>query len=737
MTTSIRNIYRARLRMRPDLICQQQRTGSQKAWVVKDPISLRYFTLSQQEFAILNWLDGENSLHDICREFAAKFPPQRITPAHLQSFFANLHENGLVIAESPDQGAVLLENRSKQERRERLQKWLNLLAIRLPVFDPDRLLAWLEPKVRWMFSRTYLILCVLLGLFALGFVAYHATEFTAQLPELKDLLSPHNLLWMTVAFALAKVLHEFGHALACKHFGGECHEMGVMLLLFVPCMYCNVTDSWMLASRWRRIVVSAAGMIVEFQLAALAVFVWWFSQPGIVHAIALNTMVVCTVGTLFFNGNPLLRYDGYFILVDLLGIPNLWQESRSALKAALGKWFLKPEAAPPAEQHDRRGVLLSYALLSIAYRIFVMLAILLFLQRVFVPKGLGVFVPIALATFAFSAAVYWFVSLRHFWSRPMAWRQFRLLRLLYAAAAVLAAGCLLFVLPLPCRIAAPALLQPIAAQRVYVSTPGMLTRSIPPGTFVTANQELAQLDDIKLRRDIVRLRGELGVARTRVDGLQARQNEEPTAAAQLEVAQQMVLDLEHQLQQRQKDAKALTLTASVAGTVMEPAEVPLPSADGERLPKWSGTPLEKKNTECFLERGTLFCVVGNPAAQEAELFVDENDVRYVRPGQTVRMKFAVAPEVILSGKIVEIAKRNIATVPRQLAVDQELPNRIDATTGSRRPTGTSYSVRVSLDDRRDVRLLTAARGEAKIVVEPQSLAERLLRSVRRTFTVDL
>jgi putative peptide zinc metalloprotease protein len=736
MTTSVRNIYRARLRMRPDLVWREQRSGSQEAWVVKDPISLRYFTFSPEEFAILNWLDGENGLHDICRQFAAKFPPQRITPAHLQSFFANLFENGLVVAESPDQGNLLLENRQKHERRERLQTWLNFLAIRLPLFDPDRLLTWVEPKVRRLFSRTYLILCGLFGLLATGFVAYRANDFAAQLPELKDLLTPHNLLWMTVAFAVAKVLHEFGHALACKHFGGECHEMGIMLLLFVPCMYCNVTDSWMLASRWRRIAVSAAGLIVEFQLAALAVFVWWYSQPGIIHAIALNTMVVCTVGTLFFNGNPLLRYDGYFILADLLEIPNLWQESRSAFKAALAKWFLNPEAVPSTEQHKPRGVLLTYALLSIAYRIFVMLAILLFLQRVLVPRGLGVFIPIALATFAISAAVYWTVSLRHFWSRPMAWRQFRLLRLLQATAGVLAIGCLLFALPLPCRISAPALLQPVAAQRVYVSTPGILTRCIAPGTHVTANQELAQLDDVKLRRDIVRLAGQLKMVRTRVEGLQARLNEEPTAAAQLEVAQQMVLDFERQLQQRQRDAKALTLTATVAGTVMEPAEIPLTSNDGERLSKWTGTPLEMKNTRCFLERGTLLCVVGNPAVQEAELFIDENDVRYVRPGQTVRMKLAVAPNAVLSGKIVEVAKRNIATVPRELAVDQELPNRVDAT-GSRRPIGTSYSVRVALDNRGNVPLLTAARGEAKIIVEPQSLAERLLRSIRRTFTVDL
>jgi putative peptide zinc metalloprotease protein len=169
---------------------------------------------------------------------------------------------------------------------------------------------------------------------------------------------------------------------------------------------------------------------------------------------------------------------------------------------------------------------------------------------------------------------------------------------------------------------------------------------------------------------------------------------------------------------------------------MEPAEVPQSSAADQRLPTWSGTPLDVKNRKCFLERGTILCVVGNPASQEAELFIDENDVLYVRPGQRVRMKFAIAPDVVLSGKIVEIAKRNVLTVPRELAIDQELPNRTDST-GSRRPIGASYSVRVALDEQAGVPLLTASRGQAKIIIEPQSLAERLLRSVRRTFSVNL
>jgi hypothetical protein len=154
------------------------------------------------------------------------------------------------------------------------------------------------------------------------------------------------------------------------------------------------------------------------------------------------------------------------------------------------------------------------------------------------------------------------------------------------------------------------------------------------------------------------------------------------------------------------------------------------------LPGWTGTPLDAKNARCYLERGTLLCLVGDPARKEAVVFIDETDVQYVRLGQRVRTQFAVAPAAILTGEIVEIAKRNILTVPQELAVDQELANRPDAT-GSRRPVRTSYSVRIKLDEQASVPLLTSARGQAKILVEPQSLAERFVRSFRKTFTVDL
>ncbi len=136
--------------------------------------------------------------------------------------------------------------------------------------------------------------------------------------------------------AIVKVLHEFGHGLSCKKFGGECHEIGFMLLVFTPCLYCNVSDSWMLPNKWKRVWIGAAGIYVEMILASIAAFVWWFTEQGTtINDLCLNMMFLNVVSTILVNGNPLLRFDGYYILMDVLEIPNLRQKSTEVLK----RWF--------------------------------------------------------------------------------------------------------------------------------------------------------------------------------------------------------------------------------------------------------------------------------------------------------------------------------------------------------------------------------------------------------------
>ena len=191
-----------------------------------------------------------------------------------------LHRSGLVIADVPGQGKQLRERRDERRRKEMLGAATNILCIRFKGFDPERILNWLYPKVRLLFSKTVFVLSLILMLSALTLVTIQFDVFRSKLPGFYQFFNMHNAIWLAVTLGLTKVIHEFGHGLTCKHFGGECHEMGVMILVLTPCLYCNVSDSWMLPNKWQRAAIGAAGMYVEVVIASLATFFWWFSAPG-------------------------------------------------------------------------------------------------------------------------------------------------------------------------------------------------------------------------------------------------------------------------------------------------------------------------------------------------------------------------------------------------------------------------------------------------------------------------
>ncbi len=380
----------ALLRLRPDLEFGRQGPDARGRWVVKDPVMLRYYTFRDEEHAILQWLDGRSTLAQICERFEKRFAPRRMTPQRVSAFLGDLHRQGLLISAGENQAAQLLERRQEELREDRWRRWSSLLAVRFRGFDPELLLGWLHSKARWLFTWPFLAACTIIVLSAAALLLVEANDLGRQLPSLHEFLHPGNLVWLAAVLATTKILHEVAHALTCKHFGGECHELGVMLLVFTPCLYCNVTDSWMMSSRWRRIAVSAAGVALELVLAAVATFGWWYSEPGVFHTICLNTMVVCGLGTVLLNGNPLLRYDGYFILSDLVDIPNLWQESRDAIKRRLASWLLGVDPATPLWSPERTLFKLLYGVSSMIYRALVVATIAVFLFRILSGWGLGV-----------------------------------------------------------------------------------------------------------------------------------------------------------------------------------------------------------------------------------------------------------------------------------------------------------------------------------------------------------
>ncbi|NQT11887.1 MAG: hemolysin D, partial [Planctomycetes bacterium] len=240
------------IRKRPDLSARRQRYLGRSYWIVKDPVGLNYFRFQEEEYAILQMIDGQMSLDEIKEQFEAEFPPQKITLEELQQFLGQLHRSGLIVIGVQGQGQQLRKRRDERRRKEVLGAMTNVLCIRFKGFDPERILNWLYPFVRWAFSRVVLVFCLLMAISALTLVLVEFDVFRSKLPGFYQFFSPTNALLLALSLGVTKVIHEFGHGLTCKHFGGECHEIGIMILVLTPCLYCNVSDSWMLPSKWHR-----------------------------------------------------------------------------------------------------------------------------------------------------------------------------------------------------------------------------------------------------------------------------------------------------------------------------------------------------------------------------------------------------------------------------------------------------------------------------------------------------
>lgn len=731
------------LRRRPDLVVAEHGRGLQRYWLVQDPVTQRYFRLRDEEWSLLSRLDGRATLADLQEHFERTFAPLRIDGVQIRQFLHRLHSLGLVVADAPGQGDILLGRRVEQRRREWWQRFGNLLAIRLPGVPARVFVDRLYGHVRGLFGRGVLAVAAAFVVTMLGATALEWGAVRERLPDFQAFFGRETWVGLAVALVGLKVLHELGHALTCRHFGGDCREMGVMLLLFAPCLYCDVSDAWRLPSRWQRVAVSAAGMAVESIVAAAAALVWWFSVPGALNTACLHVVFLGTVSTLAFNANPLVRCDGYYILSDLADVPNLWQESQRVLFETLSHRLLGCEPADNATWSPRQRLALgSYAALSLAYRAVLIVVSLWFVFRVLEPYGLTplavVVAGLALATRSLPPLV----RATRWLGRPTARRRRpgRLSLSLLAIATLL--GVAAFV-PLPYRVSAPLWIEPEDAKPVYVTLDGTLESAVAPGTSVAQDEVVATLSRAALEREIEAEAREVAQLALRLRSLRLGLPDDPSLAPQIPATTQALAEAERRLSRRRDDRERLTLRAPIAGTVLPPPPTERPvarrgswdvattlasSAAARNLAAWEGTPLDEANRGSYLETGTLVCQVGDPRRVEALALIGQADQPFVAPGQSVRLRLAVVPDAIVAGRIVELSQADTGTLPEALAASLDLPR-----TSTGEVAETYYQARVTLQES-ERPLPLGALGTARIDVAPQPLFSRLGRWLRRTMS---
>lgn len=723
------------LRMRNDLVVEETWYQSERSWIVKDPLALQYFRLREPEYCVLKMLDGTNSLRDIQQRLIRLFPERVVRLVDVQQLIGSLNRQGILLSNSPGKAAPLLEQAGKLQRQKALKLFSSALSLRLPGLDPEPLLGRLYPLTRWFFSRWCTVFCLSLGVAAVALLLGNLDEFLRRLPEFQQFFALQNVVALGLLLMVTKTLHEIGHGLFCKHFGGECHEIGLMFLVLMPAMYCDTSDSWRLPSKWHRMAIGAAGMYVEILLAALCTFVWWYTHPGWLHYLCLNVMFLCSVSTVLFNGNPLLRYDGYYILSDWLEVPNLSQKARSAMLSKLRVTFLGMEPVP-SRQLPRENITLFaiYSVLSVIYRWFVLMMILWLLSVMFEPYGLqaiGHFL-IGLSLVGLIGVPFW--KLFRFFSYPGRRRQVNKKRMIVTLTLLAGFLAVVFLVPFRYHVTAHLVIQPSEAQRVYVAIPGVVSRpEVHPGQHVAAGQLLAKLENVQERIRLEKIRGQVAVLENEISRLN-QLNQLSALVAPTVISKQVELTgMRNQLELQRERLESLQLRSNRAGIVVPPPNVFAKSSVAGEPGGWSGTPFDTKTYGAYLDQGTWFCSVAEPDRWEAVLMIPQSDVQLIAEGNDLRMMLDEYPGDWLHGTLIRAASERVDHLPRELTRIAGGPLAGSAGDDSGDQPLLDYFQATARVDSKDLKLAQGFRGRAKVYVGRFTLAWRVGRFFRTVF----
>lgn len=729
-----------RLRRRPDLESRRHKYHGRVYWVIKEPVGLNYYRFHEEEFAILNMLDGKTSLQAIKERFQSEFAPQRISLQDLQQFIGMLHRSGLVISHSSGQGKPLRRRGEQKKRRELMSKLSNVFAIRFRGIDPERILTAMLPWLGWLFTPLALLFFLFVGLTALSLVLVNYQDFRGKLPTFEQFFAANNWIWLGLTMGLVKICHEFGHGLSCKKFGGECHEMGLMFLVFTPCLYCNVSDSWMLPNKWQRVFIGAAGMYVELILASIATFLWWYSEDGMFNFLCLSVMFICSVSTVVFNGNPLLRFDGYYILMDILEIPNLRQKASEILK----RWFqqncLGLELQDnPFLPHRNRFLFGLYTVASFIYRWFVAFSIIMFLNAVLKPYGLqslgrtfaiagvaGMIVPGVVATYKFLKTP----------GKAAKIKRGNVMTSLAVASAVLG---FIALFPLPFYVYCPTEIQPAEAKEVRTLSKGKLKQwKKQPEQRVAKNEILCELENPELEYQRTKAWGEYQASYIKYKELERSSASDPEQVKYWRIQAEDVQTKLNVFTVLDDKYKNLTLRSPIDGVVFRPPpkdDSKAAKAQGQ-LPTWTGDPFDPVNAEITFNEGDLICLVAPEPVMEGLMIVDQHDRDLLKVDDEVSTMLESARLESLKGKIIGFSTSEIKEAPPQLAIATggTLDTKTDET-GRTVPISTSYQVRVKFTSE-NVPVRPSYRGESKVHLQWRSIGWRLYRYCMTTFNFE-
>ena len=542
-----------RLRLRPSVHIRRQAFRGEIWYVARDAFNNEFFRFRPEAYAFIARLDGTRTIEQLWLLCLDRDPERAPGQGEIVSMLAQLYQANLIVSDVPPDTARLFERHQRRIRQEVKSQIFGIFFLRIRLFDPDNFLNRAWPFLKLLCTRAMGVVWLLVVTVGLAVVFSHWDRARDQS---QTVLEPGNLFLLYLGFTLAKFVHEFGHATAVKKFGGEVHAMGVTLLVFTPIPYVDATAAWAFRERWKRIVVGLSGMIPELFLASLCALVWAYSGPGLLNSIAYNIMVVASVSTLVFNLNPLLRFDGYYVLADLTDSPNLQPRSvRQWAYFAERHAFGLKAVENPARSRRETVWLAIYGVASWTYRIFVTVLIILLVAD----RYLGVGLLAGAVTFV-GSFVLPVVGMLTYLVRDPRLARVRKRAWIVSASSAAAVLLILGVLPLPRHFRAPGVARAMGSAEVHVGTDGWIAAVEAKGAGrVGRNEEIARLENPEL--DLL-----IAAARSDVEESLARErrmlNELP---AGIEPTRLRRVAAEARLAKLEADHDALAVKAPEAG----------------------------------------------------------------------------------------------------------------------------------------------------------------------------
>jgi putative peptide zinc metalloprotease protein len=485
-----------RLQVRKDLVISQQSNGNETIFLIEDAVRGKFFQIGTLERAALPLFDGSQTVNEIIAS-----NQQTSEPAIDLRGIANwLYQNGLVSIAGGD-STRRLQIQAAGLSNQRFLANFNLISLRIPVGNPSKILEFCHPVARYLFGRT--AACIWLGVLALAILQLFRNWQDLGAAN-QNIFVHGEWVWMLVVWIGLKIIHEFGHGLACQHYGGKTHEAGISLILFAPLAYVDVTSSWRFANRWQRIVTAAAGMYVEIFIASIALVAWsLIDESHFLRPTLYKIVIAASLTTLLFNVNPLMKFDGYYILTDLLQIPNLYSKGTTWVKGRFQQLFLGWPMPKDICQISESKIVAAYGVMSFIWRSLVSIGLIIAASAMF--QGAGVLLAMIAGIFWFGIPTFQFFRNLHkqYNTQPINTR-----RLLISLGSVASVVLLFFGgVPGPSTESAPAIVRYSLEQPLRATADAFIREiHVNDGDQVLSGDLLVTLKNDELRQTILALR---------------------------------------------------------------------------------------------------------------------------------------------------------------------------------------------------------------------------------------